>query len=157
MLLNLAIILFATTVATQCPENICEGRHDGFFVSDPTGCRSYFVCMNGNSSSRQQCEMGFNFNEALQICDHSKPCKDYDFECPLRGISNWVYPGNCTLYNFCFGGSHALRECAPGLHFDISMSECNFKEVVKCTREVCPNKNDIDNIVTVPSDSDCEQ
>lgn len=157
MLLYLSVILFATTVIAQCPENICEGRPDGFFVNDPTGCRSYFVCMNGNTSTRQQCGMGFNFNEALQICDNSKPCDDYYFECPLSGISNWVYPGNCTRYHFCFAGYHELRECAPGLHFDTSISECNFEEVVRCSREVCPNENDIGNIVTVPSDTDCEQ
>ncbi|KAG4073025.1 hypothetical protein HA402_009444 [Bradysia odoriphaga] len=157
MLLYLSILTFAATVKAQCPDNICEGRPDGFFVNDPTGCRSYFVCINETPSSRQQCGVGYNFNEALQICDRYLPCKDYHFECPIRGISNWVYPGNCTRYNFCFGGSHEVRECAPGLHFDTSISECNLKEVVRCPRELCPDNNDIDNIVTVPSETDCEE
>lgn len=78
------------------PLNRCEGRPNGHFLNDPTGCRSYFVCVN-EVAFTGQCDMGFNFNETMQLCDHPSrtPCTNENFECPFFGISRWEVPGSC--------------------------------------------------------------
>ncbi len=147
-----------TTERPSPPRPVCEGQPDGRLVNDPTGCRSFFECRNEVALPRQ-CDMGLNFNEELQICDRPSftPCSNDDFECPFYGISRWEVPGSCTDYNFCFAGQHRVQTCAPGLIFDSSISLCSLEENVSCERDLCPLTNDIDDIVTYPSENDCEQ
>lgn len=148
----------STTTRRPPPGNVCEGLPDGRFVNNPTGCRSYFECQNEVALPRQ-CDMGLNFNEERQICDRPTftPCTNEDFECPYFGISRWEVPGSCVEYNYCFGGQHRVQTCAPGLTFNSKISLCAPQETVGCTRDLCPVVNDIDNIVTYPSEVDCEQ
>jgi len=147
-----------TTVRPPPPRNVCEGLPDGRLVNNPTGCRSFFECRNEVALPRQ-CDMGLNFNEELQMCDRPTftPCSNDDFECPYFGISRWEVPGSCTEFNFCFAGQHRVEECAPGLTFDTKLALCALQENVDCTRDLCPIDNDIDNIVTHPSEFSCEE
>lgn len=147
-----------TTVRPPPPRNVCEGLPDGRLVNNPTGCRSFFECRNQVAFPRQ-CDVGLNFNETLQICDRPTftPCSNDDFECPYFGISRWEVPGSCTEYNFCFAGQHRVHTCAKTLTFDTDISLCAPEENVECTRDLCPVYNDIDNMVTYPSEYDCEE
>jgi len=147
-----------TTVRPPPPRNVCEGLPNGRLVNNPTLCRAFFECQNEVAFPRQ-CTVGLNFNEELQICDRPSftPCSNEDFECPFYGISRWEVPGSCNEYNFCFSGQHRVETCSEGLLFDSGISLCALEENVECTRDLCPITNDIDNIVTYPSENDCEQ
>lgn len=147
-----------TTVRPQPPRNVCEGLPNGRLVNNPTLCRAFFECQNDIAFPRQ-CDVGLNFNEELQICDRPSftPCSNDDFECPFYGISRWEVPGSCNKYNYCFGGQHRVQTCADGLLFDSDISLCALEENVQCERDLCPITNDIDNIVTYPSEVSCEQ
>lgn len=147
-----------TTARPPPPRNVCEGQPNGRLVNDPTLCRAFFECQN-NVAFPRQCAVGLNFNEEMQICDRPSftPCTNDDFECPFYGISRWEVPGSCNEYNYCFAGQHRLQTCAEGLLFDSSISLCSLEENVECTRDLCPITNDIDNIVTYPSEVSCEQ
>lgn len=149
----------ATTVRPpRPPGNVCDGLKDGHLVNDPTLCRAFFECRN-NVALPRQCDVGLNFNEELQKCDRPTftPCSNDDFECPFHGISRWEVPGSCVEYNFCFSGQHRVQTCSEGLLFDSSIARCSLEENVECVRDLCPIDNDIDNIVTYPSENDCEQ
>ncbi|KAG4078252.1 hypothetical protein HA402_011324 [Bradysia odoriphaga] len=147
-----------TTVRPPPSRNVCEGLPNGRLVNDPTLCRAFFECQNEVALPRQ-CDVGLNFNEELQICDRPSftPCSNDEFECPFFGISRWEVPGSCNEYNYCFAGQHRVQTCAEGLLFDSAISLCALEENVKCERDLCPITNDIDNIVTYPSENDCEQ
>lgn len=79
------------------------------------------------------------------------------FDCPPTGVVKFTFPGSCTRYHFCFAGSHEVRECGTGLHFASWEGLCTFPERASCTREICPVTNDINNIVTFPSETNCGQ
>jgi len=142
----------------QPPRSVCEGHPNGRLVNNPTACRSFFECLNEIPFPRQ-CDVGLNFNEDWQSCEHPSlaPCSNDDFRCPFSGISRWEISGSCTDYNFCFSGQQRIRTCSEGLHFDTSISLCSLKQNVGCTRDLCPISNDIEDIVYHPSEEDCEQ
>jgi Chitin binding Peritrophin-A domain len=91
----------ATTFAQDEPEepppeppNPCEGL-SGVFVNDPSSCQAYFFCVNGQGIANQ-CEEGFFFNEAEQLCDFEANVACVD--CPPTGVHLIPVPGSCTEY-----------------------------------------------------------
>ena len=138
--------------------DVCDGVANGTFVNNPINCQAYWLCLDG----RTYCgnfKNGFNFNEEEQVCDHPDnfACENEpEFQCPESGIHSFPLPRNCTAFHFCFAGQHAILSCADGLHFDETLLKCNFPEQARCARDRCPLENDINNIVTWPSEEDCE-
>jgi len=46
------------------------------------------------------------------------PTTEGPFECPPDGVHDFPYPGNCSLYYRCIGGTPFVQQCAEDLLFD---------------------------------------
>lgn len=143
---------------------ICDGLPNGHFVNNIANCRSFYVCMNGYAIVAQ-CPEGYNFNEENQSCDNPNdfPCHDEEPTnnlCPETGIYAYEERNSCELYNFCFAGTHSLRQCADGLHYNSIDSRCDFPEMARCYRDLayeCPSLNDPNNIITHTLPNSCDE
>jgi Chitin binding Peritrophin-A domain len=122
-LLLLVALCLATALAQEEPPpeppNPCEGL-SGSFVNDPSSCRGYFFCVNGNSIPGS-CQEGFFFNEAEQLCDFEAnvPCVD----CPPTGIHLISVPGSCTEYFV----SHLFRFGLKFFDFCLPLSSASME------------------------------
>ena len=60
-------------------------------------------------------------------------------ECPPSTDGQSVllpYPYDCNKYYHCVGDVPILRECPADLHFDASVSACNFPELAGCVPDL---------------------
>lgn len=145
-------------------EPLCDGLPQGHFINNIAYCRLFYVCMNGLAIIAQ-CPEGYSFNEANQSCDNQIdfPCLDEETNndiCPETGIYAYEEQNSCELYNFCFAGTHSIRQCADGLHFNSIDSRCDYPEMAGCYRELdyeCPSLNDANNIITHTSPTSCDE
>lgn len=152
----------------EFPDNgvvpICDGLPEGHFANNIAFCRSFYVCMNGFAITAQ-CPEGYHFNEENQSCDDSVdyPCVDEEVDnqlCPENGIFAYEETNSCETFNFCFAGTHSIRQCADGLHFNSIDSRCDFPENAGCYRDLafeCPALNDPNNIITHTSPNSCDE
>lgn len=138
------------------PTSKCTGLPNGHFINNPVNCQAYWVCWN-ELPFNGTCPPDFNFNETGQLCDYPEnyPCNQ--FICPPNGIHVFEKERSCTEFHFCFAGSHSVQSCAPGLHFSSELRHCVLPAVANCQRDRCPEENDINNIVTFPSEHSCEE
>lgn len=157
------VVYTATETRAADSSELCAKKHD-YSINNPENCQAYWRCQNGVAIA-SKCPIGFNFNQAAQLCDlpENYPCDDAvpppqppAHLCPPTGILTYSLPGSCTKYNFCYGGFHMVRECADNLHFDKAVGQCNYIAKANCHRDVCPSVNDPNNIVVWPSPTDCE-
>lgn len=159
----------------------CDGKENGWFINDPSHCHAYFVCWNNRISLSGRCN-DLNFNEAEQLCDWQYQCispptttaepetttveieietptpePETDSRCPASGIFNIMKPGSCVDYFLCINGIAMPRSCLPTLHFDSELGGCNREDVVRCLRNECPIKDEIDSIVFLESPWSCSE
>lgn len=176
------VVILTTESRSSETSNVCTNKSNGYAVNNPSECRAYWRCQNGQAIANN-CPIGYNFNEAAQLCDlpENYPCSDADEDsdsiedgndgdddgndsnedddvhrCPPDGIYAYAQSGSCVDFNFCYAGFHMVRQCADGLHFDAAIGQCNYAHLANCHRDVCPSVNDPDNIVVWPSPTDCE-
>ena len=60
-------------------------------------------------------------------------------ECPPSPDGQSVllpYPYDCNKYYHCVGEVPILRECPADLHFDASVSACNYPELAGCVPDL---------------------
>lgn len=164
---GIATTLPPITPPAEFPDNglvpICDGLPQGHFVNNIAFCRSFYVCMNGLAIVAQ-CPEGQHFNEDNQSCDDpiDFPCVDEETNnhlCPETGIYAFEERNSCETFNFCFAGTHSIRQCADGLHFNSIDSRCDFPEMAACYRDLtyeCPSVNDPNNIITHTSPTSCD-
>lgn len=55
-----------------------------------------------------------------------------DFGCPPEGIIAIKYPGSCQRFVHCIFGTGMIRECAPGLQFNVVTGQCAVPEQANC-------------------------
>jgi hypothetical protein len=58
--------------------------------------------------------------------------------CPPTGVHDFPYPGNCSLFIRCIGGSPFTEQCAEGLLFDRIDRVCKPAADAVCDEEVDP-------------------
>lgn len=146
-----------TTIETSELSDIkarCREIKGSYFFQDPQSCPGYYLCLNG-TVSHGECSIEYNFNEAKQLCDLPSNTRCADRECPRRvGYIPWR--NSCSKYHLCIQGIVVRNlECPNGSHFDESMGQCNFPEVVQCGRDVCPQRKDAFDFVFQPHPEDC--
>lgn len=81
------------------------------------------------------------------------------FYCPEEGVHFFPHTSRCDLYFMCFGGVAIERSCAPNFHYSEREEFCTWPDYAECTLEapLCPETNDPDNLVWIPSQADCER
>lgn len=166
---------------------VCKNRPDGYFVNNPINCAAFWICSNrlphdgacndgmNFNEEMQVCDTPENFfceeSETPETTDPADPTDEpttetvesttlparRPFECPDNEMASFPIPDTCTTYRLCFGGSFKIQRCADGLHFDEVSGQCDFADRIKCTRGLCPAENDIDHIVTHPSENSCNE
>lgn len=158
-------------------EEVCVGKDNGHFVDYDLNCQSYWVCHN-DIGYFGECDPGYTFNEIDQICDAHLHCEnpappteseptpptsapDPDeptpIRCPSSGIHFFGIDNFCTKYHFCYAGNHSIRECSPGLEFDIVQGKCDRPEVAQCEYRQCPSVDNLNTLVTFPGSSSCQE
>ncbi|CAD5126710.1 DgyrCDS14774 [Dimorphilus gyrociliatus] len=65
---------------------------------------------------------------------------DEDFK-PLDGA--FADPNNCAIYYHCINGTSYAQQCPPGLHFTISLTDCQYSTCVEPKDSKCPGENQL--------------
>lgn len=115
---------------------------NGFFAIPDTCGSEYYACVDG-SPYVEVCPDNSIFDPVALICVKAEDASCIEtttvssttteppttttlappFSCPATG--NYPYPGDCTLYYVCAGGSYIISHCPAGQVFNPDISFCD--------------------------------
>lgn len=172
----LSVIFIGYLNLANANDALCVGLAHGTHVNDDSSCAAYFTCLHGVATP-QQCPEGLHFNPLTIICDHPETVRCQDgtvapptttedpedpdkiemFVCPPSGLHFFEHPQSCTLFIFCMDGKLSEETCGD-LHWDQSRLTCDDIETVNCQTAInlCPDVDDFDNVVRLPSTVNCD-
>lgn len=135
------------------PSSPCYGQPNGRFVNNPASCRAFWSCQDGTATAIN-CPVGYNFNEATQLC-----ALEQDFPCisttippitdtpttteatttepttPIpsdrevcRGRPDGYFinnPSSCDAYWTCYNQQAYESFCPNGMNFNEPMQVCD--------------------------------
>lgn len=79
-------------------------------------------------------------------------------ECNPNIVTWHPHPLTCTSYVICYHGNPIERPCAPGLHYNRVMEQCQWPHLAQCDiRSGCPAVDDHLKPVFLPNESDCSR
>lgn len=143
----------------ECPRE--DDLANLVFLPDPDNCGNYFLCFGGQPI-QLSCADGLHWSVENELCMEKKEagCKKFDDDveqCPDDGIKSISHPDNCEKYVLCVFGSRIKRNCPPGLHFSRETKSCAAPKVAECkaTTLICPEEDDLGNLVFLPNKEDC--
>jgi len=143
----------------ECNNNICQNVADNSSLPNDESCTQFFTCIDGNTQPNT-CPKGQWFNPESNHCDSSTndKCNPKDkFKCPTDGIFFFPHEEFCDKYIMCFAGFPILQHCADGLYYDKDKMVCDKADSVECKLEKCPEDDEKDKIIFLPSDYHCER
>lgn len=78
--------------------------------------------------------------------------------CPIGVVSALPHPYDCNKFILCFDGTAVERSCGEDLHFSARLKTCALISEANCVLDgtVCPELDDVENIVTVANDYNCQ-
>ncbi|XP_028049350.2 peritrophin-1-like [Monomorium pharaonis] len=155
--LTLTIGEFASQIPKKLPAKMPECPLLGTIrMPHPKDCTLYYICRNGNRELHS-CPDGLHFNNVIQQCDWpSAGCRpelnrpetlprEIESEeiingcidpCPISDPTDKTihlpYNGDCTKFCTCSNGIPIPQNCSAGLHFDKTVSVCNWPWQAKC-------------------------
>ena len=94
---------------------------------------------------------------ALLLCVSYARSEGTIYPCPTFGLSRIQHSTSCDKYVQCFAGAAVVRDCAPGLRYNVDEQKCMAPELAKCyhDQDDCPLLNDPTNLVYYQDDSEC--
>lgn len=102
---NLSILsaLLSVILITEACVDVCRGRQDNHFASNPRGCAWYNRCNVGRPAEEGRCPEPFYFNYEKQSCDWQEnvECTEantYPTTCPPVGIASIPHVNVCSKY-----------------------------------------------------------
>lgn len=157
-------LLIAVTSAASANSNrphsmFCESEPNGHTFNHVTVIERFWICVHERPYAAY-CDPGEMYSPSFGGCitaDTQLPGPDNSFTCPPTGIHRFPHPNNCNRFHFCNAGNHFSLSCARDLHFDVTINDCNFIDRAQCRRDVCPTNNPPSNIITLPSESECNR
>lgn len=123
----------ATLDTTSLCDNRCNGVADGQWKSDPTNCRGYYYCLNGQAYAGH-CGIEYHFDETKQMCVYTKnsACVDVNAICELiPDGTKFPDEKDCTKYYECKKGKQTASTC-KSTYFSIDDAACKEKTTVRC-------------------------
>jgi hypothetical protein len=139
--LNDIIVIFP-----QAAANILQGN--------PNACWDWWGYLNANFLNREGAQMKalFRMLDRVVNCDGKPDCfgdvtepvgtttttqpttttTEAPGTCRPNEVSFHPFPGTCEYYTMCACGAQVLLQCAQGLYFDPTISNCNFQQLVDC-------------------------
>lgn len=143
--------------------NPCQGvdPREVIFIRDELDCARYTMCL-GAVRSENQCGANLYFNPNINTCDHTS-----NVECASSGTTTttttlspgpgdptdpgtdatcniqanfeiFASPTSCDRYTICACGHPQVRNCPPGLIFDVVSQSCNTRDQGHCLSETAP-------------------
>nr|XP_019535872.2 uncharacterized protein LOC109407331 isoform X2 [Aedes albopictus] len=120
------------------PGDICEKKHDGFYIDPRKGCSYYVRCENHRTVENHSCPSGLHYNPSENLCMEqlkSEFCREtvYSNECVQRSAGYYQDPSEqskCSQYFYCYNGNKTTLRCGPGLVFD--GENCVSSSVYSC-------------------------
>lgn len=163
MIVAILAIITAEISASQIPRKSSVKKPEcPFFgtarLPHSKECTLYYICQDGQAMLHE-CPDGLHFNNAIKQCDwppagcfpgmtrpETQPnipeegkanmsgcigtCPNPD---PMEQTIHLPYGGNCKKFCKCSNGTPFIMDCPPGLHFDKTLSVCNWPWVAHCT------------------------
>jgi len=110
-------------------------------------CGKYYICVNG-ALIPGECGGELQWDAIRTICDwpQNVQClttKKYlrivqykaTEENPCNGEERVPYPGDCSKYLFCLWNRLQAADCAPGLHYNEALGNCDWPASAQCNEE----------------------
>lgn len=99
----LALSLLSAILITNACVDVCRGRPNNHFASNPRGCSWYYRCNIGLPAEEGRCPEPYYFNYDTQTCDWKEnvDCNDdrvFPTTCPVVGITVIPHPNVCSKY-----------------------------------------------------------
>lgn len=117
----------------ECPD---EGVK---FISHPTDCELYILCVDGEEVAELRCPAGLHFSRELRSCTHpmQAECEDFEFQCDPDDPSVSFLPDvtNCNAYFICIGGNQVPMTCAANQHWSFLLNQCTDPDTAMCPWE----------------------
>lgn len=142
-----------------CPHTICQNVANGRFIDNSASCPAFFQCVNGRAYAGE-CTDGTWFNPVNEHCDvpWNVPCDadngvEVELECVEKEpevtvqcrntseVHTVQHPTDCSRYFLCVNGLPTVRNCAPGLEFNVETSQCMIPALANCQPPRCPSYN----------------
>ena len=106
-----------------------------FFVTNPSDCRGWIGCYDGNAYVGF-CDEGYFFNEQSQNCDYEENIKCKITKNALCDSDNEGYfiehPSDCRGWLWCSNGNGMEGFCPEGFFFNYRDQTCDFPDNVFC-------------------------
>lgn len=157
---ELLICLAALVISINGQEeaDICAGLPDNTLLNNEIACNAYFQCV-GEVAQAGRCPGLLWFDPINLNCNFQADVECSDaIECYPDGIEMHPHPYSCSQYIMCFIGTQIEMACAPGLHWSIFEGFCTTQDLAECDieRSLCPEINNPEELVFIPSSRDCE-
>lgn len=111
-------------------------------------CGKYYICVNG-ALVPSDCGGELHWDALRKLCDwpenvqcltrkkylrivQSKASSEED---PCNGEERVPYPGDCSKYLFCLWNRLQAADCAPGLHYNAALGNCDWPAAAQCKEE----------------------
>uniref|UniRef100_A0A182J6X9 Chitin-binding type-2 domain-containing protein n=1 Tax=Anopheles atroparvus TaxID=41427 RepID=A0A182J6X9_ANOAO len=154
-LIGLSVLLCGAFEGAASVEQACQGVPNGYFARDKSSCGGYYYCNNGGAIFNF-CPDDFYFNELTQRCDY--PEKVSCHVCQQQtGVQVLAHPQNCNQFIMCSEGYSSVGQCAEGYLFDGRQGVCHPSARVDCTASRCPEQDNPNQIVYLPSMDRCDE
>lgn len=127
----------------------CSNRPDGTYPNYQSGCKSFYMCKNGQTS-HFWCNSGEIYDASLLHCVsvHLGKCRNsterkdkFESKCQADGVYP-DYENGCRSFYFCKNGISTNYNCSPETKFDARRGSCVPSYQVSCLSLTCENKQD---------------
>lgn len=134
--------------SARVDDHLCYGHPDGKKFAT-NNCNSFIICENAKGVL-QSCDFGLLFNQNTEICDWAENVHCGELVGPPQGAAPSCVgregdylpnPYDCASFYVCEHNAALLYHCDYGLHFDTSISTCNWKDNVQCVVENLPEQH----------------
>ncbi|XP_050091389.1 peritrophin-1-like [Anopheles aquasalis] len=136
-------------------QEACDGVPDGYFVQNKNDCKAYYYCRNG-TAQLNKCPGDFYFNELKQVCDYRDKVSCHVCQ-QQTGLQVLPHPEKCEEFIVCSEGYSTVGHCSEGYLFDSQRSACHPAARVKCNTVRCPQQDNPNEIVYLPSVQRCDE
>ncbi|XP_001658315.2 uncharacterized protein LOC5569084 isoform X1 [Aedes aegypti] len=124
------------------PGDICDKKHDGFYIDPRKGCSYYVRCERQRTVENHSCPSGFHYNPSENLCLeqlNSEVCREsgYSNDCIQRSAGYYQDTSEepkCSQYFYCFNGNKTTLRCGPGHVYD-------GENCVSSSVYTCPSTN----------------